>query len=88
MAGVRGFEPRLADPETAVLPLDDTPIGWLSRNAGLKRFVGFCRLVLYLCGERPLRERLVVYRIHVVLTRAVLQSPQGRLVFGYREDHR
>lgn len=25
MAGVQGFEPRLADPESAVLPLNDTP---------------------------------------------------------------
>ena len=26
MAGDRGFEPRLADPESAVLPLDESPI--------------------------------------------------------------
>lgn len=26
MAGVQGFEPRLAEPKSAVLPLDDTPI--------------------------------------------------------------
>src|SRR5581483_7148009 len=25
-AGVQGFEPRLADPESAVLPLNDTPM--------------------------------------------------------------
>lgn len=25
MAGGQGFEPRLADPESAVLPLDDPP---------------------------------------------------------------
>ena len=25
-AGVQGFEPQLADPESAVLPLNDTPI--------------------------------------------------------------
>jgi hypothetical protein len=26
MAGVQGFEPQSADPESAVLPLNDTPI--------------------------------------------------------------
>ena len=26
MAGVQGFEPQLADPESAVLPLNDTPL--------------------------------------------------------------
>ncbi len=26
MAGGRGFEPRLTDPESAVLPLDDPPL--------------------------------------------------------------
>ncbi len=26
MAGVRGFEPQLTDPESAVLPLNDTPM--------------------------------------------------------------
>ena len=26
MAGRQGFEPRYADPETAVLPLDDLPV--------------------------------------------------------------
>src|SRR5258708_6268383 len=26
LAGVQGFEPRLADPESAVLPLNDTPL--------------------------------------------------------------
>lgn len=26
LAGVQGFEPQLTDPESAVLPLDDTPI--------------------------------------------------------------
>jgi hypothetical protein len=27
LAGVQGFEPRFAVPETTVLPLDDTPLG-------------------------------------------------------------
>jgi hypothetical protein len=26
MAGVRGFEPQLTDPESAVIPLNDTPL--------------------------------------------------------------
>jgi hypothetical protein len=26
MAGVQGFEPQLTDPESAVLPLNDTPL--------------------------------------------------------------
>jgi hypothetical protein len=26
LAGVQGFEPQLADPESAVLPLNDTPL--------------------------------------------------------------
>lgn len=28
LAGELGFEPRLADPESAVLPLDDSPAPW------------------------------------------------------------
>ncbi len=27
-AGVQGFEPQLTDPESAVLPLNDTPLLW------------------------------------------------------------
>ena len=27
LAGVQGFEPQLPDPESGVLPLDDTPVG-------------------------------------------------------------
>ena len=30
-AGVQGLEPRLTVPETAVLPLDDTPIDLIER---------------------------------------------------------
>ncbi len=29
LAGVQGFEPQLADPESAVLPLNDTPISFV-----------------------------------------------------------
>ena len=32
MAGRQGFEPRLADPESAVLPLDDLPMTRYARN--------------------------------------------------------
>lgn len=31
MAGVQGFEPQLTDPESAVLPLDDTPSSMLEK---------------------------------------------------------
>ena len=31
LAGVQGFEPQLADPESAVLPLNDTPIYFVER---------------------------------------------------------
>jgi hypothetical protein len=32
-AGVQGFEPQLTDPESAVLPLNDTPM--FSRSCGV-----------------------------------------------------
>ena len=41
MAGTQGFEPRYADPESAVLPLDDVPIGRFNykwRSAPLASF--------------------------------------------------
>src|SRR5277367_4000623 len=36
LAGRQGFEPRYADPESAVLPLDDLPARSLQRNSALK----------------------------------------------------
>ena len=39
VAGVQGFEPQLADPESAVLPLNDTP---LYRAAALLSAVAVC----------------------------------------------
>ncbi len=40
VAGVQGFEPRLAGPKPAVLPLDDTPITFENEIiAKLNRFV-------------------------------------------------
>ena len=32
LAGMGGFEPPHTEPESAVLPLDDTPIKWLGRE--------------------------------------------------------
>ena len=39
LAGVQGFEPQLADPESAVLPLNDTPM-YFCRT----RMCAFCEM--------------------------------------------
>ena len=57
VAGVQGFEPQLTDPESAVLPLDDTPP---SRSKRL--YPRFCSMsVISLCrlGRRFLTCRLL-----------------------------
>lgn len=47
MAGEQGVEPRLADPETAVLPLDDSPA-----STNYHKFIMFCQV---LCAEKELK---------------------------------
>jgi hypothetical protein len=39
MAGRQGFEPRYADPESAVLPLDDLPVRVLFLQVTAENFV-------------------------------------------------
>ena len=54
--GTQGFEPRQAEPESAVLPLDDVPLRTLrivkNRNRGEKRFASAPLRVSYGCGNR------------------------------------
>ncbi len=44
LAGERGFEPLKADPESAVLPLDDSPI---SHNSKDERTINFKNSINY-----------------------------------------
>src|SRR5438874_361404 len=65
LAGVQGFEPQLTDPESAVLPLDDTPMRllfYLLRGTSVKRIL---RVEDILCGVRaayPIVNKTTVYR--------------------------
>ena len=51
MVGVQGFEPRQAESESAVLPLDDTPVGHDTRARIMGRGLGGQGLVETGYGE-------------------------------------
>ncbi len=38
LAGVQGFEPRSTDPESVVLPLNDTPLCFAAAFFGLQKY--------------------------------------------------
>lgn len=66
-AGVQGFEPRLADPESAVLPLNDTPMCRVANiilslatcQAVFGACNGACELLRWWGGRRPSRSPLL-----------------------------
>jgi hypothetical protein len=57
LAGGLGFEPRLAESESAVLPLDDPPTGY--RRATYHTFSGLCRLRIWFRRDIVSRMRRV-----------------------------
>ena len=83
MAGRQGFEPRYADPESAVLPLDDLPVGQSYR---LKR-VGGCLSRSLISGRRvrfalvpPRRGYLEIpsgWQVNLKLVQITIRTPGG-----------
>ena len=55
MAGLQGFEPQLPDPESGVLPLDDSPSGKFARHYSIAR--GWLSRIDAVAGHRSRRAK-------------------------------
>lgn len=55
LAGVQGFEPQLTDPESAVLPLDYTPMHG-TRRSGDRQYNRNC-IACSIANRHPVRHR-------------------------------
>jgi hypothetical protein len=75
MVGEGGFEPPSADPESAVLPLDDSPVivkfSSYTREKSSDFYAGACRL------QRELREEELPWAPHPPPLRSAGISPGG-----------
>src|SRR5438874_886044 len=58
LAGTHGFEPRYADPESAVLPLDDVPAG-RGKQGVVKRQPLVYNLLPIIAKSRPPKKRFL-----------------------------